>query len=154
MDSHHLAGRDINREGDLIITVLASPLQTGRNIHREGDLPSVLPSHLQEGEVIDLGVALQVDTKAQEAGDTTGHQVAQCGEDLQHLETQHSNPTVYVVEIPIQVRSVPIMRSIGDPHVVIVTYNTQQRVIGSGGAGLPTETTNRWVAMYNTTIQR
>ena len=154
MDSHHLAGLDINREGDLIITVLASPLQTGRNIHREGDLPSVPPSHLQEGEVIDLEVPLQVDTKAQEAVDTTGHQVAQCGEDHQHLETQHNNQTVYVVEIPIQVRSVPIMRSIGDPHVVIVTYNTQQRVIGSGGAGLPTETTNRWVAMYNTTIQR
>ena len=154
MDSHHLAGRDINREGDLIITVLASPLQTGRNIHREGDLPSVLPSHLQEGEVIDLGVPLQVDTKAQEAGDTTGHQVAQCGEDLQHLESQHSNPTVSGVGIPIPVRSVPIMRSIGDPHVVIVTYNTQQRVISSGGAGLPTETTNRWVAMYNTIRQR
>ena len=146
MDSHHLAGLDINREGDLIITVLASHLQAGRNIHREGDLPSVLPSHLQEGEVIDLEVPLLVDTKAQEAEDTTGHQVAQCGEDHQHLETQHSNKTVYVVGIPIQVWSVPIMRTIGDPHVVIVTYNTQQRVIRSGGAGLPTETTNRWVA--------
>ena len=51
----------------------------------------MLPSHLQEGGVIDLEVPLLVDTKAQEAEDTTGHQVAQCGEDHQHLETLHSN---------------------------------------------------------------
>ena len=109
----------------------------------------MLPSHLQEEEVIDLEVPLLVDTKAQEEEDTTGHQVAQCGEDHQHLETLHSNnnlKTVYVVGIPIQVWSVPTMRTIEDPHVVIVTYNTQQRVIRNGGAGLPTETTNRWVA--------
>ena len=104
----------------------------------------MLLSHLREAGVIDLEVPLLVDTKAQEAEDTTGHQVAQCGEDHQHLETQHSNQTVYVVEIPIQVRSVPIMRTIGDPHVVCVTYNTPQRVI-KGGAGLPIETASRWV---------
>ena len=110
----------------------------------------MLPSHLQEEEVIDLEVPLLGDTKAQEEEDTTGHQVAQCGEDHQRLETLHSNKTVYVVGINIQVWSVPTMRTIGDPHVVIVTYNTPQRIIRSGGAGLPTETTNRWVAIYNT----
>ena len=97
MDSHHLEEIDINREGDLIITVLPSHLQAGRNINREGDLQSELPSHLQEEEVIDLEVPLLGDTKAQEEEDTTGHQVAQCGEDHQHLETLHSNKTVYVV---------------------------------------------------------
>ena len=128
---------------------MASPLQEARNIDQEGTLPNVLPSHLQEEGVIDQEVPLLVNTKAQVADDTTSHQVAQCGEDHQHLETLHSNNnlnTVYVVGIPIQVWSVPTMRTIEDPHVVIVTYNTPQRVIRSGGAGLPTETTNRWVA--------
>ena len=125
---------------------MASHLQAGRNIDREGALPSVLPSHLQEGGVIDREVPLLVDTKAQVADDTTGHQVAQCGEDHQLLGTLHSNKTVFVVVNPIQAWSVPTMRTIGEPHVVSVTYNTPQRVIRSGGAGLPTETTNRWVA--------
>ena len=111
----------------------------------------MLPSHRQEGEVTDLEVALLVDTKALEAEDTTDHQVAQCGEDHQDpvTETLHSNHnlnTVYDVGIPILVWSAPTMLSIEDPRVVIVTYNTQQRVTRNGGAGLPTETTNRWVA--------
>ena len=109
----------------------------------------MLPSHRQEGEVTDLEVALLVDTKALEAEDTTDHQVAQCGEDHQDPETLHSNNnpnTVYDVGIPIQVWSAPTMLSIEDPRVVIVTYNTQQRVTRNGGAGPPTGTTNRWVA--------
>ena len=125
---------------------MASHLQTGHNIDQEGTLPNVLPSHLREEGVIDREVPLLVDTKAQVADDTTGHQVAQCGENHQHLETLHSNKTVFVVVNPIQAWSVPTMRTIGEPHVVSVTYNTPQRVIRSGGAGLPTETTNRWVA--------
>merc|ERR1712055_847210 len=119
-----LEGRDINRGGDLII--------------------DVMPSHLQEEGVIDQEVPLLVNTKAQVADDTTSHQVAQCGENHQHLEILHSNKTVFVVVIPIQAWSVPTMRTIGEPHVVCVTYNTPQRVIRNGGAGLPTETTNRW----------
>ena len=125
---------------------MASPLQAERNIDQEGTLPNVLPSHLQEEGVIDQEVPLLVNTKAQVADDTTSHQVAQCGENHQHLETLHSNKTVFVVVIPIQAWSVPTMRTIGEPHVVSVTYNTPQRVIRNGGAGLPTETTNRWVA--------
>ena len=144
-DTPHLEGRDINRGEDLILDVMDLPLQAGRNIDQEGTLPNVLHLHLQGEGVIDREAPLLVNTKAQVADDTTGHQVAQCGENHQHLETLHSNKTVYVVGIPIQVWSVPTMRTIEDPHVVIVTYNTPQRVIRSGGAGLPTETTNRWV---------
>ena len=123
---------------------MASPLQGARNIDQEGTLPNVLPSHLQEEGVIDQEVPLLVNTKAQVADDTTSHQVAQCGENHQHLETLHSNKTVFVVVIPIQAWSVPTMRTIGEPHVVCVTYNTPQRVI-DGGAGLQIETTSRWV---------
>ena len=124
---------------------MASPLRGARNIDQEGTLPNVLPSHLQEEGVIDQEVPLLVNSKVQVADDTTSHQVAQCGENHQHQETLHSNKTVFVVVIPIQAWSVPTMRTIGEPHVVCVTYNTPQRVI-NGGAGLPTETTNRWVA--------
>ena len=153
-DTPHLEGRDINRGEDLILDVMDLPLQAGRNIDQEGTLPNVLHLHLQGEGVIDQEAPLLVDTKAQVADDTTGHQVAQCGENHQHLETLHSNKTVFVVVNPIQAWSVPTMCTIGEPHVVSVTYNTPQRVIGSGGAGLPTETNNRWVAMYNTIRQK
>ena len=133
---------------------MASPLQAERNIDLEGTLPNVLHSHLQEEGVIDREAPLLVDTKAQVADDTTGHQVAQCGENHQHLETLHSNKTVFVVVNPIWPWSVPTMYTTGEPHVVSVTYNTPQRVIESGGVGLPTETNNRWVAMYNTIRQK
>ena len=127
-----------------------SPLPAGRNIELEGTLPNVLHSHLQEDGVIDREAPLLGNTKAQVADDTTGHQVAQCGENHQHLETLHSNKIVFVVVNHIQAWSVPTMCTIGEPHVVSVTYNTPPRATGSVGAGLPTETNNRWVAMYST----
>ena len=133
------------------MTVLASHLQAGRNIDREGDLPTVLPSHRQEGEVTDLEVALLGDTRALEAEDTTDHQVAQCGEDHQDQVTEDllsiNNPnTVYDVGTPILVWSAPTMLTIEDPRVVIATYNTQHRVTRNGGVIPITGPTNRWVA--------
>ena len=153
-DTPHLGGRSINRGDGLILDVMGLPLQAGRNIDQEGTLPNVLHLHLQGEGVIDREAPLLVNTKAQVADDTTGHQVAQCGENHQHLETLHSNKTVFVVVNHIQAWSVPTMCTIGEPHVVSVTYNTPQRVIESGGVGLPIGTNNRWVAMYNTIRQK
>ena len=147
-------GRDINKGGDLIRDVMDLPLQTGHNIDQGGTLPNVLHLHLPEDGVIDREAPLLVNSKAQVADDTTSHQVAECGENHQHLGTLHSNKTVFVVVKTIQAWSVPTMCTIGEPHVVSVTYNTPQRVIGSGGVGLPTETNIRWVAMYNTIRQK
>ena len=109
----------------------------------------MVPLHHQVGEVTDLEVALLVDLRVLEAEDTRDHRVEKCGEDHQDpvIETLHNNlSTVYDVGIPILVWSAPTMLIIEDPRVVIVTYNTQQRVTRNGGAGPPTGTTNRWVA--------
>ena len=143
-------GRDISKGGDLIQDVMVLPLQTGHNIDKGGTLPNVFHLHLPEDGVIDQEAPLLVNSKAQVADDTTSHQVAGCGENHQHLETLRSNKTVSVVVKTIQAWSVPTMCTIGEPHVVSVTYNTPPRATGSVGAGLPTETDNRWVAMYRT----
>ena len=139
-DTRHQEGRIIESRAVLIIN-----RQAGQLTQKEGTLPDVLHSHLQEEGVIDQEVPRLVNSKVQVADDTTSHQMAQCGEDHQLLEILHSNKTVFVAVINIQAWSVPIMRTIGEPHVVCVTYNTPQRVI-DGGAGLPIETTSRWVA--------
>ena len=138
----HLGERDINKGGDLILDVMAPP---PRGEDQEGTLPDVLHSHLQEKGVIDQEVPRLGNSKVRGADDTPSHQMAQCGGDHQLQEALHSNKTVFVAVINIQAWSVPTMRTIGEPHVVCVTYNTPQRVI-NGGAGLPTETTSRWVA--------
>ena len=147
-------GRDISKGGDQIRDVMVLPLQTVHNIDQEGTLPNVLHLHLPEEGVIDREAPLLVNSKARVADDTTSHQVAGCGENHQHLGTPHSNKTVFVVVKTIQAWSVPTMCTIGEPHVLSVTYNTPPRATGSEGAGLPTETNNRWVAMYRTIRQK
>ena len=144
----HQAGQITNREVDLL-TLLAFNHQAEQITHLEVDLLTVLASDRQAEQVTDLEVALLVDLRVLEAEDTRDHRVEKCGEDHQDpvIETLHNNlSTVYDVGIPILVWSAPTMLSIEDPRVVIVTYNTQQRVTRNGGAGPPTGTTNRWVA--------
>ena len=146
----HQAGQITNREVDLL-TLLAFDHQAEQITHLEVDLLPVLASDRQAEQVTDLEVALLVDIRVLEAENTRDHQVDPCGENHQDQVTKalHSNnnlSTVYDVGIPILVWSAPTMLSIEDPRVVIVTYNTQQRVTRNGGAGPPTGTTNRWVA--------
>ena len=144
----HQAGQITNREVDLL-TLLAFNHQAEQITHLEVDLLTVLASDRQAEQVTDLEVALLVDLRVLEEEDTRDHRVEKCGEDHQDpvIETLHNNlSTVYDVGIPILVWSAPTMLIIEDPRVVIVTYNTQQRVTRNGGAGPPTGTTNRWVA--------
>ena len=146
-------GRDISSGGDQIRDVMVLPLQTVLNIDKEVTLPNVLHLPLPEEGVIDREAHLLVDSKAQVASGTTDHQVAQCGEKHQHLGTLHRHKIVFVVVKTIQAMSVPTIRSTGEPHVVDVTYNTPPRATRSVGAGLPTETNSRWVAIYRTIRQ-
>ena len=147
-------GQDISNGGDQIRDVMVLSLPTGHDINKGGTLPNVFHLHLPEDGVTDQEAPRLANSTAQVAGDTTSLQVAGCGEKHHHLGTLSSNKTVSVVVKTIQAWSVPTMCTIGEPHVVSVTYNTPPRATGSVGAGLPTETNNRWVAMYNTIRQK
>ena len=140
---HHQAGQDINREVDLL-TVLAINHQAGQTTDREGDLLTVLPLHHQAGEVTDLEVALLVDIRVLEAEDTRNLLEVECGEN--HLDHNNNLHTVCDVEIPMRVETALIMRTIGDPRVEIVIYNTRLRATRNGGVIPTTGPNNRRVA--------
>ena len=146
----HQAGQITNIEVDLL-TLLAFNHQAEQITHLEVDLLTVLASDRQAEQVTDLEVALLVDIRVLEAENTRDLLEVPCGENHQDQVTEalHSNNnlnTVCDVEIPMRVETALIMRTIGDPRVEIVIYNTRLRATRNGGVIPTTGPNNRRVA--------
>ena len=139
----HQAGQITNRGVDLL-TDLALDHQAEQITHLGVALLTVLALDHQAEQITDLGVALLVDIRVLEAEDTRNLLEVQCGEN--HLDHNNNLHTVCDVEIPMRVETALIMRTIGDPRVEIVIYNTRLRATRNGGVIPTTGPNNRRVA--------